>query len=330
MTFFRLGLALAFALVASLSNAACSGSDLRRTLTPTEHAEIAARLAHTPFSEGNVWTATRGNTTLHLIGTMHLDDARFGPVMKTLAPLIRSADLLLVEATAKEEAELEQAVTTRPELLFLTSGPTLPELLPDAEWDALAAAAQARGIPAFMAAKMQPWYLSVVLTMPGCAMQDLQNGMNGLDKRIMDLATRAGIQQRALEPYDTLFVLMSEEPIEEQAQMLSVGILPDAVAEDALETLKQSYFEQKSAELLEVNRIIAHRHVGLPNAEIDRLLDDVLDSLLNRRNAAWMDTILATSPGTTVIAVGAAHLPGEIGLLARLEAEGFTLERGAF
>lgn len=326
----RFGLALALCFAATLVSAACSGTDLRQTLTQAERADIEARLARTPYAEGNVWTATRGAKTLHLIGTMHLDDARFGAVMTRLAPLVRAADLLFVEATAEEEAALERAITTRPELVFLTTGPTLPELLPEAEWQALANAARARGVPAFMAAKMQPWYLAILLTMPGCSMQDMQKGMSGLDKRVMDLAARANVPMRALEPYDTLFSLMSEDPLEAQAQMLSVGVLPDAVAEDAFATLTNSYFEEKNAEVLEVNRILAYRHVDLPKPEIDALLDEMLETLLDRRNAAWMGPILAAPDGTIVVAAGAAHLPGETGLLALLEAEGFTLERGAF
>ncbi len=330
MTLSRLCLTLVFCCLASLATASCGGSDLRATLSDAERAEIDARLARTPYATGTAWRATRGAQELYLIGTMHLDDPRFDSVMQGLAPVIRRAELVLLEATAEEEAKLEAAVSARPELLFLTSGPTLPELMPEDEWDALAEAARSRGLPAFMAAKMQPWYLSVFLTMPACAVEQMQQGMSGLDARIMAFAARAGVPQRPLEPYDTLFTLMAEEPLEEQVRMLTLGVLPEAVAEDAFFTLKASYFEQKSAEVLEVNRIVAHRHVDLPRAEIDALLDEMLDTLLVRRNRAWMTPILGAPDGVTVVAMGAAHLPGEAGVLALLEAEGFALERLEF
>lgn len=330
MRILRLFLPLAFIFTATLTAAACGGADVRDTLTPAEQAEIDARLAHVPFAEGNVWTATRGAQVLHLIGTMHLDDTRFDAIMPRLLPLIRNANLLLVEATKAEEAKLESAVTQRPDLLFLTTGPTLPDLLPEADWQALAEAVESRGVPAFMAAKMQPWYLSVLLTMPGCAVQQMQDGANGLDHRIMDLATRAGVPQQPLEPFDTVFNLMSGYPLEEQARLLTLGLLSNDIAEDAFFTLKESYFEEKSAELLEVNRIIAYRHVDLPKAEVDALTDEMLGTLLNQRNLAWMTPILSAPEGETVVAVGAAHLPGAQGLLALLEAEGFRIQRQPF
>lgn len=317
-------------LCATLAQATCSGTDLRPGLTDVERAQIAARLAGTPYAEGNLWTAVRGGQTLHLIGTMHLDDARFAPVTARLAPLVLGADLLLVEATAEDQARLEAAVTTRPELLFLTSGATLPDLLPEETWQTLLEAARARDLPGFLVAKMQPWYLSALLAIPACAMTQAQGAMNGLDNRLIDLAARGGIETRALEPYDTVFSLMGSAPLEEQAALLRLGILPEHVTEDAFATLTASYFEEKSAEVMQVNRIIAHRHVDLPKAEIDALMDEMLASLLVQRNRAWMDPILAAPDGVTVIAAGAAHLPGPQGLLALLEAEGFTLERKPF
>jgi uncharacterized protein YbaP (TraB family) len=325
---------LAALLICLLSTAAahgrCQGEDQRPGLTPAERAEIDARLADTPYAEGNFWTARRGVQTFHVFGTMHLDDPRFDALMPSLAPLVRNADLLLVEATAEEKAALSRAVADRPELLFLTNGPTLPELLPEDDWQALAAAANARGLPGFMAAKMQPWYLSIMLTMPGCMVAQMQGETGGLDARIMDVAEAAGVPQRALEPYDTLFNLMGETPLEEQVRYLTLGVLPDDVAEDSMTTLANGYFEQKSAEIVEVNRIIAQRVVDLPKAETDALLDEMMATLLVRRNLAWMEPILSAPDGVTVIAAGAAHLPGRQGILALLEAEGFALERLPF
>ncbi len=320
-----------FSFVAAQASAqACGGSDLRPTLSDAERAELEARVAATPYATGNHWRATRADQIIHLIGTVHLSDARLASRMERLAPLIAEADLLLVEATAEEEAKLQDAISTRPELLFITEGPTLPSLMPDAEWQALAQAMTARGIPAFMAAKFQPWYLSIMLSMPGCAIAQMGAGVTGLDHTIMQAAREASVPQRALEPYDTLFSLMGQEPIEEQIRYLTLGILPEQVAEDGLATLMESYFEEQVAQVLEVNRLITRRHVDLPGGELDALMDEMLDLLLFQRNRDWIPHLLAAPDGLTIAAFGAAHLPGAAGVPALLEAEGFTLERLPF
>lgn len=336
---FRFLTALSFCLLASLAQAqtisqlgppSCGGDDIRTTLTAEEKAELQTRLAAIPFATGNHWQATRGEQVLHLIGTVHLADDRLDAVMARLSPLIARADLLLVEATAEEEAKLQDAIVTRPELLFLTNGPTLPELMPEEAWQALASAARDRGLPAFMAAKFQPWYLSVMLSMPGCVVQQMATGIRGFDHMIMSAATAQDVPQEALEPFDTLFNIMGSEPLETQISYLTLGTLPNNVAEDSLATLLASYFEERSAEVIEVSRFVARRHVDLPPDDVDRLMDDMLDQLLVARNVAWMPRILSAPDGLTIVAAGAAHLPGEQGLLALLEAEGFQLTQMPF
>ena len=77
---------------------------------------------------------------------------------------------VLVEAGPQRRPQLQRPLARDPALMFMTDGPTLPESLPPDTWDRLQAALRARGIPPFMAAKMQPAYLSMLLGIPPCAM----------------------------------------------------------------------------------------------------------------------------------------------------------------
>jgi len=50
--------------------------------------------------------------------------------------------------------------------------------------------------------------------------------------------------------------------------------------------------------------------------------------MLTDRNASWVDRLLEQAQGQKVFAaVGAAHLPGEIGVLRLLENDGFEITR---
>ena len=318
---------LAWAVCAGAAIAACQGTDLRATLSDAERAALTERIADMDYPRGLFWRATRGNLELYVIGTLHADDRRLEKVMARVAPILETADTLFVEATSEDEKRLQEAVTARPELLFLTSGPTLPELMAEEDWQRLANAAQDRGLPGFIVAKFQPWYLSVVLSLPACVLEEMQQGGNGLDHRLIAAADASGVRQKGLEPYDTLFQLMGAVPMDQQIDFLTLGVLPDDVSEDALASLKASYFEERTAEILEHARILSRRYVDLPEAEIDALYDDMLDTLLVARNIAWMDRLLAAPAGTHAVAVGAGHLPGRSGLLALLEAAGFRLTR---
>ena len=52
--------------------------------------------------------------------------------------------------------------------------------------------------------------------------------------------------------------------------------------------------------------------------------------LLTDRNTGWIDVLLTAPEDVLFAAVGAAHLPGENGVLHLLENEGFTIERLPF
>ncbi|QUJ75525.1 TraB/GumN family protein [Sulfitobacter albidus] len=314
------------ALMPGVVSAACTGTDLRAGLSDAERAEVAATVAATPYPTGNIWRATRGDQTLHLIGTLHIADARLDAIAARLAPVVGEADLLLVEADAQAQAQLESAIANDPTLVFL-SGPTLLDRMSDREWRDIASAANARGIPAFMAAKFQPWYLSLILSMAPCVLQSMQTGAEGLDAALEDAAVAAGTPVRALEPYDTVFRLFNEDPMDEQLDMLRLGGIPVDAANDAHVTLVAQYLDGALAEALATSRVVGRRHVDLPPSDYDALFDETMTRILDQRNVAWMAPIAQADATRIVIAVGALHLIGERGLLNLLVQEGYTLER---
>jgi len=319
-----------FLLLPGALEAACIGVDVRPDLDAAQRAELDQRLADMPYPAGNHWTATKGGQTLRIVGTFHLDDPRLDPVAARLKPLIKQADRVMLEATDTEITALQKAVASRPELMFITSGPTLIDLLPPEEWDELAKAAAARGLPGFMVAKFQPWYLSIVLSTPPCMAAEMQNGPRGLDHRIMKMAQAEGIPTQALEAYDTLFTIFGQDPLEEQVEMLRLGLVPPDGAENAFETLKLQYFEEAHGAAVELSRIVSRPLIDLPPEEFDAEYDKLMGAILTQRNIAWMDRILAATDETVLIAVGAGHLSGEYGLLNLLAAEGYALNREAF
>ena len=145
----------------SMLHAACQGADLRAQISASERRTLEAFQRDTPYPAGNHWLAVKGQHRINVIGTIHIGDPRLDPVLSKLKPVLAAADRIYLEMTPREESQLQQAVSEQPELMFITTGPTLIDLLPTEEWDQLAQAAQARNIPGFMAVKFQPWYLCV-------------------------------------------------------------------------------------------------------------------------------------------------------------------------
>ena len=307
--------------------AECVGTSYLDQLTPAQQADLAAATDALPYSQGTLWTATRDDRTITVIGTMHIYDPRLEPVYAEIKDEVQSADLILLEATPAEEAELQDLIISDPDLLFITEGPTLPTLLDEETWGLIAAAATDRGIPGFMAAKMQPWYLSLILSIPPCAMQDMLSGDLGLDHMISDAALAAGVPMLALESVTTLFELFTDNPIDEQIDMLMVNLTNPEIQQQLFVSMLDSYFAQDVGTLWEMSRIAMTEIPGIDPETATAVFNEMEQSLLITRNRNWMPVIAEASAehDKLVVAVGAAHLIGEYGILYFLETDGWTL-----
>ncbi len=319
------GLLGAALLAPSLALAQCAGQDLRQSADPALWAEVEAEMAAMPYARGLSWRATRGDRELRLIGTLHLNDPRHAPIVAALAPEIRAADALLVEINRQDKARADRQLLAQPELIYITEGPTLIDRLPDPAWQQVARLAQAAGIPPFAAAKMRPWFLSMSLSVPLCARR-IPDVAHGLDQQLMVLAEEAGVAVRSLEEAMTVFQALNADPLDKQVADLSSYIALMGVEEDEFHTMLESYFDGafEAFNLLQTKAFL-RAEMEVPVAERQRQLDEVLEALLYQRNRDWVPVIEAQAGDRLVVAVGAAHLPGERGLLALLAAEGYVI-----
>ncbi|MCX7289478.1 MAG: TraB/GumN family protein, partial [Rhodobacterales bacterium] len=136
--------------------AECQGKNLFTGMAPDRLAALTAATEAVPFPRGNHWRATRGDEVITLIGTYHFDDPRHAPTLAAITPEITAATTVLVEAGPDEEKALMDLIGRDPGKMMIMDGPSLLERLPPDVWSQLSDALAARGVPGFMAAKLQP------------------------------------------------------------------------------------------------------------------------------------------------------------------------------
>jgi uncharacterized protein YbaP (TraB family) len=327
--FFRSAAILFFSCVSIPATAACVGDSYLDRLTAQQQEQLSAAVADMPYSEGLIWQATKDAATITVVGTMHIYDPRLDDLRIRLTDTIVSADLVLLEATPEDEAKLQELIVAEPERLFLVDGPTLPELVDEDTWQLIATAAGERGIPSFMAAKMQPWYLSMTLAVPSCAMSDMMAGVRGLDHMIMEDAQAAGVPLQAVEPYTTLFDLFGDDSFDEQLELLRISMLVPELQEQMFVAMLDRYFAEDVGRLWEMSRIALSDVPGMDPVAGNAMFDEMEEAMLNTRNRNWIPVITEAAEGRDeiVLAVGAGHLIGEIGVLQLLENEGWAITR---
>lgn len=308
--------------------ARCVGEDLLRQMPAETRLGLEARAHAQPYATGNFWRASRNGQHIDIIGTYHMPDARHSAAVAYAKHLLQDMPALLVEAGPTEMEALKLEVTRRPDFMFTISGPTLPELLAPEEWAAVAAAASARGVPAFMAAKMRPWYLATLLAVPGCALDSLRaEGAVGLDQQIIETAEVLGRPIEALEPFDTMFSLFAALSPRQELDMVRAYLAMETHPEDLMATLANAYFRGESRLIWEFTLFEAQNAPGFDPTETQALYDLMEDILMTRRNIAWIPVLetAAQRHGKVLAAFGALHLPGTSGVLALLEARGWKI-----
>lgn len=324
-------LLLSLVTLGGAAQAQCVGEDLRETLSEPEAATLQRLVNATPFATGNRWRAEKGGEIIHLVGTMHLSDPRLEPPTDRLRPVLQDAGALLLEMPSGEQAKLMKALTDDPGLIMLTDT-SLPDLMPEEAWQSLASAARDRGLPTVMAAKMRPWYLSMVLSVPACAQAQMQE-QDGLDIRLEALATEYDVPTVALEPFDTTFAIFNTEPLEDQIEMITTSLAEQEEGENGFATTIAAYFDEKAGEMWRLSEILVARSDMYTADEAADLMAQSTEALLSNRNRAWIPVILNTAAqhdDPIVAAFGAAHLPGTQGILQLLADDGWTLTREQF
>lgn len=307
------------------ARAECAGQNLFDAMPAEDSAAIQAAAAAVPYPEGNLWTAQKDGRTLTIVGTYHLDDPRHEATLTRLAPLVAAAPVLLVEAGPEEQKALKAHLGRDPSIMVIATGPTLAETLPPDTWARLKEALAARGIPAFMGAKLRAWYVTVLLSIPPCALAEMTEP-KGLDGMLIDSALMAGVPVRALEPYDTVFTMFGAMAEKDQTAMIEQSLAVEDQISDVSVTLADSYFAGKSREMWELMRHQSYAVPGLSREEVDADMALLEQVLMTDRNRAWIPVIeAAAEEGPAVVAFGALHLSGETGVLKLLADRGWTI-----
>ena len=278
-------------------------------------AALAAAKASRGLGEPAVWVLGDADTTLYIMGTVHLLRPELDWRSDEIDAAMNAADTLVFEAdVSSREAGAEMMKFVRNEGLFQDGG-QLTNLLSDAETIELQAALDYVGLPLGAVQNMRPWFAAVNLSV----MQMTKDGFDpnsGVEQVLIAEGNASGKSFAYLETVDE--------------QLGRLARLPDDVQVDFLISSAESIDE--GAAMLDA--LVDEwadgdvKGLGLLLANPDMMgSDEVYDALLKERNETWAPQIAAMleTPGTRLIAVGAGHLAGDDSVIAMLRAEGFEV-----
>ena len=262
-----------------------------------------------------LWRVSKSGHSLYIAGSVHVlrpSDYPLPAVMEqsfaSSVGLVEEIDLADLDAEGMQ-ADMLQAGSYQ-------DGRTLQSSLPPELYQKLTKRAGEEGVDIDALGSFKPWLVSLTLL----DLQLAKSGYSPEDGADLHFANEASAAHKP--------VIGLEQP---QSQIDMLSGLSDA-AQQAL--LRQSLDESTGFDA-EMQQMLAAWHQG-DTASLEKELTqefggypDVYQAMLVKRNQAWMPKLegLADSGKQYFVIVGALHLVGPDGLLARFKKDGYTVEQ---
>ncbi|MFZ5662115.1 MAG: TraB/GumN family protein [Pseudomonadota bacterium] len=285
-------------------------------LAPASAADPATR-APVPL----LWKVSDADNAVYLLGSFHLLREADYPLAADVYAALEDAETVLFEIPPEDMASA-QAAQAMLGAALRQDGRTLDsELGPELagrlrEWLAAnRATLAASGIPDAALQAMEPWFVGLLVTQMQLAREGMRPEL-GLDRHLAERARAAGKPTGGLETMQQVIGVLDRLPPEVQRQMLAEA-MEDAQTHEALEL----HADWRRGRVEAMARAAE---------DMRRRYPDLYRRINVERNDAWLtrlDAHLRGGADDALAVVGALHLAGADGLLERLRAKGYRVER---
>lgn len=274
-----------------------------------------------PFGQGRIWQIEgEGLATSYVFGTMHVDDKRVMDLPPEVEAAFAKAATAAFELTDDPASEAEFDDVDR---YKLAGDETLEDLI----------GARSFGILRWHMMRgdrvpkndIKPWVFWEYLGGANFGFVDydrLEPSGRGmiLDDWLESRARKAGKQVVALETRQEQFDIYDKIPLDQQADLLKLTL--EQYAESKPWVPKVQLYLDGDLAMFDA---LWREYLGWLRPATAQTVDD---RLINDRNKMMVERMLPLmQESSTFVAVGAAHLPGEQGILRLLERQGFTVTR---
>lgn len=269
-----------------------------------------------------LWKCKKGNQTIYLVGTIHVARPGFYPLPLEMQKALAESKILFVEADALEISP-EKITETLKRVGIYPPGASLSEHLSDTTKDALNQYLEWSGESLSMYQPYKPWVVSQILTSAALRRAGYKSEL-GIDRHLLASAHDSGKKIIPLESVDSQLNLMAGFNKETQDKQLLGSILALSEAKTQLEKIENSW-KNGDADALAACCI----DVTSKDQDKDKDLEAARVAILDKRNQSMLTDVKKNLPESSIamVAVGAAHLVGEQGLLAKLKGENFSIEQ---
>jgi len=268
---------------------------------------LSASLLVEATEKGLFWQVEAPNGTVsYLFGTIHTDDNRVTDFSQPILDALKAVDLFVMETQPNSD----------PANFMMAEG-SLKDMLNEAEMGQVKALTDFHVMHLSQVLTMKPWLLAVVFS------QSKPQTPYAQDNLLMRGSQDVGKPVKGLESSQEHFSVIDGFSMDNQLVMLRMALsLTGAQKETNFETLIAAYLKEDSDALLALDAEMTG--ASLPKDLWQRMRVRLLDE----RNVLMAARAIPLAQQQSVfVAVGAAHLAGDGGLIHAFKQAGFTLKR---
>ncbi|HVK52140.1 MAG TPA: TraB/GumN family protein [Pseudoxanthomonas sp.] len=305
----------------ALSLALCIGPVLAQApavkapAKPAQSAQTAAAyVAPVPL----LWKVSDADNAVYLLGSFHMLRASDYPLSKDAEAAFADAASLMLEISPEEANSPELRKAMMDAAMRRDDSSLATELGPET-WTELQAWSKRNGMPAEALARFETWMVGLTISLVEMSKQGLDPKL-GLDQHFMDKAKQAGKPAVGLEKATDQIGLLDGMDAQEQKQLVKQSLEEAGKGPEYSERLHSAW---RNGDADFIWRETAQ--------ELKREFPRLYQRINVDRNNHWLPQIeqRLQQPGTdnTLVVVGALHLLGDDGVVAKLRAKGYKVER---
>ena len=305
-----------------------SASNLKpAATTQSEHLKVSAPVTVPQVHAGRklfFWKAIRGKEIVFLLGTIHIATANFYPLAAEIDDSFDQSKNLIVEVAidrhSPDRKVVEQLVRDfgtykSPDRLTKHLSPDTRKILEEyLTW---------AGETIELYEEYKPWYVTQLIAASAPRRGEVLKikGGLGLDRYFLKRAGFAGTKVTELESLESQLHLHSGLSDDMQDKLLRVSLLEYKDSQNEIKSIFDAWLAGDPKQLDQIVNQSVHLHPELA---------PYMNTLLNNRNSGMVtkiDQLSKTATGPIFVAVGAAHLLGDTGLVSGLRKLGFDVEQ---
>lgn len=318
---------------------------LERTCTYEEAMVMATRTVLGAYdsknagSRGLLWKAAKGENTVYLLGTAHMDRGNLYPFHQTLRNAITSADTVVLELDFQDQAGLAEFAAMQ----TYGEGDGLKNHIPAELYTRTVNAFAALGLPEEQTNTFKPWALANTVTSLMASDETAGDAPLAIDLYVNAAAVNAGKAVAGAETYALqggIFDTLSEEYqtayLDSGVTMLEATLAPPADApqevdpeyQAALDAQEQMFTDMmtawQTADLELFNKTYDKSAIVTSDDELNARLFTDRDPGMVKVAQSWLEK---EGKNTAFLAFGAGHMVAPGGIVPELQKLGYTVEQ---